>query len=1561
MKAPANLPTTSLIATLNSGFAWPAGPITFSIPTAASLWPGYAAGGEPLRPGYAPPPAEMAPQIRLAMQRWDELIAPALLEVTEPGAQGQLRVAFTHLGEESGAWGYAYYPTAGSSAVAGDVWIDPSHRGESFAPETYNFQALLHELGHALGLKHPFSAPNILATEYDTHRYTLMSYTQTQDRFVPSFTVTQTSPTSSSIRASYTPVVIAGPQLLDVLAIQAIYGADPTTRAGDTTYSFDPAIACIQTIYDAGGTDTWDLSASTRRSLIDLREGAFSSVNQFSVAAQIEASLAQVGEAWRGFVTSVFSGDSIFTWDDNVSIAYGTIIENLHLGSAGDHALGNAARNTLAGNGGNDTLLGEGGNDSLEGGGGDDSLVGGAGDDMISGGSGSDVAVFAGARSGYAVTRDLVSGRLTVVDNTAGRDGTDTLAADIETLRFSDGDYLASLFTGSSLSLAALSADKAEGQAGSTPFTFTVTRAGDITGAASATWSVSGAAATDFAGGARPSGTVSFAAGETSQTITVNVLGDSIVEADETFTVALAAPIGATLGPAFATGTIRNDDVSLFSILPPAANLDEGYSGADHANFTVSHAGQAEVPITLNFTVTGSGANPANADDFADGILPSGSLTLAPGQASATLRLLIRGDSVVEPDEGYTVTLSSSDPKVGFAIASAQGVIRNDDVWIIAGTDGPDTLTGTAENEWIVGWGDHDRLDGRAGDDTLEGSNGDDTLTGGAGVDQFRVYAGTDTITDLGLGGAEVLVVSSRATALATLAADWITRLDQRSNNSGQVSITAAGFDVDLAHAQGAAGWAVSNLGSNRAVTFGGSPRSDTLTGGQGNDTLNAGGGADLLRGEAGHDVLLGSSFGDSLIGGTGNDTMRGDGGTDRFIVEAGTDTILDLGLGGNDVLVVSAGATANASLAGAWTASGNASNAGVVNITAGGFGVNLAAAAGLAPGLWTVTNAGHATAVSFTGSLLRDRLTGGLGADSLVGGLGDDTLTGGDGADTLNGGAGVDSLVGGMGDDRLTGGAGVDRFLVEAGTDTLTDLAFGGNDVLVVQAGAAAVVTMGGHWTPSAGTSNAGTASVAVAGYNVNLASVGGASGWALSNAHIRAVNLVGSSQGDTITGGIGEDRLRGHGGADSLVGGAGNDQIWGGAGDDTMTGGAGMDRFLVDFGTDVITDLGAGGRDVVIVSAGATLQATLAANWMATTATINGGVANLTAAGFNVILDAANGVSGWNVSNAGNPNGVILAGSFQADTLTGGDGDDTIAGTQNNNGGTEFLDGGAGADWLHGSHPLLFGGPGSHLNGGEGADTLVGGPGSDTMTGGAGIDRFHTFRTDVITDLGAGGADVVICTVGDTLQATLAADWTATTATINGGVANLTAAGFDVNLQAASGVSGWNVSNAGDANAVRLTGSVRNDRLVGGEGADVLRGSTGLDTLEGGGGADTLDGQGGGRLTGGAGADIFVFTSPEGVDGCVITDFNAAEGDRLDLRALDANPELEERQLDFIGSDSFGEIIFEGEPTGVNKSGAMRFENGWLQFDVNADGVADRQMQLLGVTTLTAAEMWL
>src|SRR4029077_12441260 len=132
---------------------------------------------------------------------------------------------------------------------------------------------------------------------------------------------------------------------------------------------------------------------------------------------------------------------------------------------------------------------------------------------------------------------------------------------------------------GASLAIAAAAASKAEGNTGSTPFTFTVTSSGDTTGASSATYTVSGSGANpgnaaDFTGGALPTGTVSFAAGQTSQLITINVAGDTTVEANEGFTVTLSAPsAGTTIATAAATGVILDDDGASAGTLVTAINL----------------------------------------------------------------------------------------------------------------------------------------------------------------------------------------------------------------------------------------------------------------------------------------------------------------------------------------------------------------------------------------------------------------------------------------------------------------------------------------------------------------------------------------------------------------------------------------------------------------------------------------------------------------------------------------------------------------------------------------------------------------------------------------------------------------------------------------------------------------------------------------------------------------------------------------------------------------------------------------------------------------------------
>ena len=119
---------------------------------------------------------------------------------------------------------------------------------------------------------------------------------------------------------------------------------------------------------------------------------------------------------------------------------------------------------------------------------------------------------------------------------------------------------------------------KAEGNTGSTVFSFTVTRAGDVTGASTASYAVTGSSAnpanaTDFTGAILPSGTVNFAANETSKTITVNVAGDTTVEQNEAFTLTLSNPsAGTTITTGTSTGTITNDDTD------PAPNLlDDSY------------------------------------------------------------------------------------------------------------------------------------------------------------------------------------------------------------------------------------------------------------------------------------------------------------------------------------------------------------------------------------------------------------------------------------------------------------------------------------------------------------------------------------------------------------------------------------------------------------------------------------------------------------------------------------------------------------------------------------------------------------------------------------------------------------------------------------------------------------------------------------------------------------------------------------------------------------------------------------------------------------------------
>lgn len=125
--------------------------------------------------------------------------------------------------------------------------------------------------------------------------------------------------------------------------------------------------------------------------------------------------------------------------------------------------------------------------------------------------------------------------------------------------------------------IVATAADKVEGDTGVTPFTFTVSRSGDVTQPATVQYEVLGgntplAGANDFVGGVFPAGTLTFASGVHSQVLTINVQGDTWYELDNTFTVRLSNPSSGTLATATAGGVIRNDDQA--TTTPPPAPVE---------------------------------------------------------------------------------------------------------------------------------------------------------------------------------------------------------------------------------------------------------------------------------------------------------------------------------------------------------------------------------------------------------------------------------------------------------------------------------------------------------------------------------------------------------------------------------------------------------------------------------------------------------------------------------------------------------------------------------------------------------------------------------------------------------------------------------------------------------------------------------------------------------------------------------------------------------------------------------------------------------------------------
>jgi hypothetical protein len=222
---------------------------------------------------------------------------------------------------------------------------------------------------------------------------------------------------------------------------------------------------------------------------------------------------------------------------------------------------------------------------------------------------------------------------------------------------------------------------QAEGNAGTTAFTFTVTLQPASTGTVTVSYATANGTAvapSDYT--AVPATVLTFSPGQVSKTVTVNVIGNTTVEPNETFVVNLSAPTGATISDGQGVGMILNDDGPVLRITDRVQA--EGNAGTTAFTFTVRLLPASAGTVTVNYA-TANGTATAGSDYTA---IPATRLTFAPGQTSKPVTVNVTGNTVIEPNEAFTVNLSSA---VGATLLDRQGIgtILNDDGPVLRITD----------------------------------------------------------------------------------------------------------------------------------------------------------------------------------------------------------------------------------------------------------------------------------------------------------------------------------------------------------------------------------------------------------------------------------------------------------------------------------------------------------------------------------------------------------------------------------------------------------------------------------------------------------------------------------------------------------------------------------------------------------------------------------------------------------------------------------------------------------------------------------------------------------
>jgi Ca2+-binding RTX toxin-like protein len=1512
---------------------WYTPQIEFSIPDVS---PGSSSGGdeeEGFQQLTGPVWGPVKEMLRAAFAHWGEMIAVPVVEVSDPDAD--IAVQFSSTTEDG--FTYAINFPLPDLDIDNDQWhiidADIYYAISSFYPGLQpgrlitpdgdfsfglrGWQTILHEMGHTFGLSHPGAYNAELGVEItyeehaefvqDTRKTSLLSYFGGYD-IINDAWVTDESDLSV--------IYPMNPTIYDILTAQLKYGANPNTRVGDTRYGWNsnagwdyfdfgkwtggtkvpgvvPAadqnsVHPIFAIYDAGGSDTLDASTFLN-----------SSGNPVFVTAD------QIINLTSGSYSSVLG------MVENISIAFGTIIEGAVGGNGNDSILGNHVANLIVGGQGNDTLFGDSGDDtitdilgdnSIDGGNGNDSIQALFGTNTIFGGAGDDTIdayfTLTSRVDGGSGNDSLLGGNALLIggsgdDTIIGDDSVDSAFGgdDNDVIRLNGGNDGANGGDGNDFIQGGAGNDSLSGDAGND------TLEGDGPVDPSNPLANDGADRFRYTAGADL--ILDFSIGQNGRLRDkIDFTGFTEFVAVHSFEELMASAVEVLNGVLFDFGEGHSLQVNGVSI------AELSYSGAIE-QFVFAEA-------------------PPEGGDFTIGRSPQGN--------AALLR-----ESEGLPGGGFITVWSSQTGGIQFEIRDADYQLRP--VVTVSPDRGVVQVAVQPDGSFLVVW---------------------QTNAGGVQNIVARPYAADGTPT-----GSATIVATSAPTEAAYLGGvvpylggyvlSWTGRTTGFNAGSGDnvktLALDAAGQPVgvpyELVDEDSFPDGGRSDYIAAWPITIG--PDGVPMVGIRGTD-LNAyvkppfasGNAVEILADPKISNWAL-TTAGNAIVGvyeqldfsrilGNGNGTIATELQVrvlDPITGTNGADVLPDGGwrdshLGGIATLTDGTVAIAFAEGGlgyGYWNTSGfyyrvgDPQQASAVSFKPGvagsavrvllpspgnqGYNDATALADGRVLLTWAELSAfgtvGNRHAMILGPELEGAVVPGTSGNDSLVGSGWSDLLLGFDGDDVLRGRLGADTLDGGDGRDTasyagslqgvtvdltLAAQAGLGHALGDvlisiedlvgsAYSDTLTG--DGGNNSLDGSYGGDLLQGGDGDDTLNGGFGNdtlvggAGrdmvTYATATMAVSVNLAG-GASSGAAIGDEFDSIEDVIGTAFNDTL---VGDAE------ANLLFGGDGDDSLDGGEGADTLDGGAGNDAYAVDSALDLIVEAPWFGGGADTVYAGVDFVLPEGIEDLVLTAAGLHGVGNemenrLTAAAGGATLE---GLGGFDQLFGGAGNDLLLGGHGY-DLLFGGDGNDTLdAGLQ-----AGVLEGGAGDDLLLGRDLYAmarFSGLFADYRVGalsDGALTLTDlrdpsvSTGADTLYG---IDFLafadvFLFVFDLLAAVPSNGNDLLFGSAASDSVAALGGNDTvfglAGHDTLNGGSGNDSLDGGTGDDRLIGGI-GADSLLGGDGNDT-LDGGDGNDLLLGGLGNDSLTGKVGDDSLDGGDGNDVLSGgDGNDSLLGGLGAD--------------------------------------------------------------------------------------------------------